>query len=65
MASWVDTPRCCGGVVAGRASRGHLLLVVYVTMSLHIYIWLILAFGWFSTGTTVELEPATFTVDNG
>jgi hypothetical protein len=28
MASWVDTPRCCGGVVAGRASRAHLVLVV-------------------------------------
>jgi hypothetical protein len=32
MASWVDTPRCCGGVVAGRASRAHLVLVFYVAM---------------------------------
>jgi hypothetical protein len=33
-------------------------------MSLHVFVWLVLAIGWFSTGTTVELEPAIFTVDN-
>lgn len=33
-------------------------------MSLHVYVWLILAFGWHSTGTHIELEPAQFTVDN-
>jgi hypothetical protein len=32
-------------------------------MSLHVFVWLILALGWFSTGTTVELGPAIFTVD--
>jgi hypothetical protein len=33
MASWVDTPRCCGGAVADCASGGHLVLVVHVAMS--------------------------------
>jgi hypothetical protein len=32
-------------------------------MSLHVFVWLVLAFGWFSTGTTIELEPARWTVD--
>jgi hypothetical protein len=33
-------------------------------MSLHVYVWLVLALGCFSTGQTVELEPAIFTVDD-
>jgi hypothetical protein len=30
---------------------------------MHVFLWLVLAIGWFSTGTTVELGPAIFTVD--
>lgn len=33
-------------------------------MSLHVFVWLVLALGWGSTCNHVVLEPAVFTVDN-
>lgn len=33
-------------------------------MSLHLLVWLILMFGWCSTGTVLELGVAVYEVDN-